>query len=57
MKRIWLVAVVALFAVACQKGHPVSVKVDERMNAMEGDRPVIDKIRRAPVPYVSQSRR
>jgi hypothetical protein len=51
MKRIWLVALAVVFVVACQKGHPVSVKVDERMNAMDGDRPLIEKI--AVLPFVS----
>jgi len=51
MKRTCLAIIAVLFVVACQKGHPVSVKVDERMNAMEGDRPIIEKI--AVLPFIS----
>jgi len=51
MRRIWLAAVAVLFVVACQKGHPVSVNVDERMDAMDGDRPLIEKI--AVLPFIS----
>ena len=51
MRRIWIAVAFVLFVVACQKGHPVSVKVDERMNAMDGDRPLIEKI--AVLPFIS----
>lgn len=51
MKRIALAALAIMVLVGCQKGHPVSVKVNPRMNAMNGDAPVIEKI--AVLPFIS----